>query len=402
MIHLRFERNADMNRTLIELPSLPPDGRLYHTELDTIEALIPNTPYASCHAPDLLEVPGGDLLCVWFAGSSEGNADISIVGSRLKAGESQWSEPVRLSDDPTRSEQNPSLFLHPNGDIWLMYTAQEARTPLTPPSKSLQYTAEIRRKVSHDNGFTWGPAETMFSHPGSFCRQKIQILSSRRWIFGNWLCFDDATLNGSDKTVFQLSDDQGASWRTVELPGSEGRVHANVVETEPGKLTAFLRSRFADRIWMATSKDYGDHWTLPVRTDLRNNNSSLSAVLLPSGAIGIIYNDVAFSEEPSAPQAYWPAQRCPVTLAISEDGGHTWPYRRHIEFGEGFCGPWNDINNRRYEYPVMMVGSDAALHTAWAWGGRRQIKYTAITEDWIRGSQIQKGLHGDGTNCCIR
>ena len=392
-----------MPRTLFELPTLRTDGTLCHSNaLDTIEALIPNTPYKSCHAADLLELVNGDLLCVWFAGSSEGYADISIVGSRLRAGESQWEMPVKLTDDPVRSEQNPSLFQHPNGDIWLMYTAQEARTDNTPADYSLQFTAEIRRKVSRDMGHTWGPAETMFDRPGSFCRQKIQVLSSGRWIFGNWICYEDATRNGSDITVFQVSDDQGRNWRTVPLPGSEGRVHANVVEKEPGKLVAILRSRFADRIWIAESDDDGEHWTVPFRTDLYNNNASISAIKLPSGAIGLIYNDVAFSHEPSGPVALWPDQRCPITVAISEDGGHTWPYRRIVENGEGFCGPWNDINNRRYEYPVMMAGCDGTIHAAWSWGNRRQVKYASFTEAWIRGKRVEKGIGNDGCHFCLR
>jgi len=392
-----------MSRTLFELPALRTDGILCHNNtLDTIEALIPNAPYNSCHAADLLETKDGDLLCVWFAGSSEGYADISIVGSRLKAGENQWSAPVKLSDDPIRSEQNPSLFQHPNGDIWLMYTAQVARTDETPEGYSLQFTAEIRRKISHDQGYTWGLTETMFHRPGSFCRQKIQILSSGRWIFSNWYCFEDKTRNGSDITVFHLSDDQGQTWRTVELPGSEGRVHANIVEKDPGHLVAIMRSRFADRIWIAESDDDGDHWTVPFRTELRNNNASISAVKLPSGAIGLIYNDVAFSDEPGGPVALWPDQRCPVTFAISEDGGHTWPYRRIIESGEGFCGYWNDINNRRYEYPVMMVAHDGVIHAAWSWGSRLQVKYVAVTENWIRGQRTEHGIDNDQTHFCLR
>ena len=392
-----------MPRTFVELPTVTNDGTLYYDRaLDRVEALIPNAPYRSCHAADLLETESGDLLCVWFAGSQEGYADISIVGSRLKVGESRWSEPVRLTDDPLRSEQNPSLFQHPNGDLWLMYTAQEARTEATPKDLSLQFTAVIRRKISHDQGRTWGPAETMFDRPGSFCRQKIQILKSGRWIFGNWYCSDDKTRLGSDITVFHLSDDQGMNWRTVALPGSAGRVHANVVETAPGQLIALMRSRFADRIWMSESGDNGEHWTIPVRTELRNNNASISAIRLQSGAVGLIYNDVAFSEEPSAPQALWPRQRCPVTVALSEDGGHTWPWRRIIEHGEGFTGPWNDINNRRYEYPVMMQGRDGVIHAAWSWGSRSNIRYMAVTEDWIRGEKTQKGIDDQGENVCIR
>ena len=120
-----------MTRNLIEIPQLTDDGRLYHHALlDTVEALIPNAPYRSCHAADLLELENGDLLCCWFAGSREGNADISIAVARLPADAEQWEQPVIVSDDPTRSEQNPSLFQNPNGDIWLMYTAQAAKFPV--------------------------------------------------------------------------------------------------------------------------------------------------------------------------------------------------------------------------------------------------------------------------------
>lgn len=112
-----------MARNIIDLPTLGDDGKLYRdTAVDMVESLIPNL-WKSCHAPDLLELENGDLLCCWFAGSREGNADISIAVARLPADAEQWEQPVIVSDDPTRSEQNPSLFQNPNGDIWLMYTA---------------------------------------------------------------------------------------------------------------------------------------------------------------------------------------------------------------------------------------------------------------------------------------
>ena len=87
------------DRKTTKLDDLTRDGRLYsNPRLSTIEALIPNGPYASCHAADLLETPEGDILAVWFAGSDEGNSDISIVLSRLDKGSSQWTEPVKVSD----------------------------------------------------------------------------------------------------------------------------------------------------------------------------------------------------------------------------------------------------------------------------------------------------------------
>lgn len=52
-----------MSHTIIDLPSVGDDGRLYRdTALNFVESLIPN-PWNSCHAPDLLELENGDLVC---------------------------------------------------------------------------------------------------------------------------------------------------------------------------------------------------------------------------------------------------------------------------------------------------------------------------------------------------
>ncbi len=377
----------NMAREMKVLKTMEEDGSLYQNErLGTVESLIPN-PYNSCHAADLLELPNGDMLCCWFAGSDEGNADISIAVSRLKAGESHWSVPEIVSDDKERSEQNPSLFLTPEGEVWLVYTAQISRSAM-PGKESLQSTAEIRRKISADNGYTWGKTETLFGREGSFCRQKIQVLSNGRWVFGNWICFDDDTHYGSDITVVQISDDRGKTWRGVEIPGSRGRVHANLIETKPGELTALFRSRSADNIYIAHSEDWGDTWSEPVRTELPNNNSSISAIKLRSGALAVVYNPVRANDDPSL--TVWPRLRCPVAVAISEDGGQTWPYIRLVEPGDGFLGKSNSVNNRRYEYPVMMQAQDGSIHIAYSYADRRCVKYVVVTEEWIRGEKAEK------------
>ena len=383
-----------MKRNAIALNTLTTDGRLYTNPITgALESLLPNEPFASCHAVDLLELPNGDILAAWFAGSRAGYADISIVLSRLDKGSDRWTEPVKVSDDETRSEQNPSLFLKDDGEIWLVYTAQLSRTPETKPNFSLQCTAEIRVKKSFDNGHTWSATETLFSRPGSFCRQKIQKLSNGRWIFGNWICFPDETRNGSNITVMQISDDEGKSWREVDVPESAGRVHANILEMGEGHLVALLRSRFADFVYRSVSNDNGDTWSVPERTELPNNNSSISAIRLQSGAIAMVYNPVGFSY--SSDKTLWPDQRCPVEVGISEDEGMTWNFRRIVENGEGFTGRWNDINNRRYEYPVMMQCADGTISIAYTWGGRTNIKYVEVTEDWIRGAKVLKGVDGD-------
>ena len=47
-----------------KLPSLTWDGQMYENEdMGVIEALLPNGNYPSAHAPALLELANGDLLC---------------------------------------------------------------------------------------------------------------------------------------------------------------------------------------------------------------------------------------------------------------------------------------------------------------------------------------------------
>ena len=90
------------------LPGLTLDGQVYQNEeMGTVEAIIPPGPWRTCHGPGMVELPNGDLLCCWFAGTFEGDADVHIVCARLPKGADKWEEPVDVSNDPTRSEQNP-------------------------------------------------------------------------------------------------------------------------------------------------------------------------------------------------------------------------------------------------------------------------------------------------------
>ena len=106
------------------------------------DAFLP-APAVQNHSANLMPLPNGDLACVWFAGTQEGVPDISIWMSRLPNGSNTWSPPAQLSQDPSRSEQNPILFNAPTGDLWLLHTAQEAGN---------QDTSEVRYRASTDDG----------------------------------------------------------------------------------------------------------------------------------------------------------------------------------------------------------------------------------------------------------
>lgn len=384
-----------MNRTILYPKELIKGGALYSINDKMVEANIP-TNQPSNHGSSLLELQNGDLLCVWFAGSDEGAGDIKIFLSRLNNGESAWSEPVRLSQNFTKADQNPSLFQSPDGKVWLVHTSMDVRNCTLEEWQeklrnkevdgpfAMQHTSEIKYRTSDDNGYTWSEEGTLFESPGSFCRHPIKVLSNGDWIFGVWYSkLEDEGTFGKDYSAVKVSSDQGETWEEFEFPNSFGRVHPSIVELENGKLLAFFRSRNADLIYRSTSEDYGRTWTEPEKTTLPNNNASISALKLKSGRIAIIFNNISVNQDPN--KTIWPYERYPVTIALSEDGGNTWPYKRNLHPGDHYCGEKNSQLNRRYEYPFIIQSNDELIHAVYSYGTRIYIRYACFTEEWITG-----------------
>jgi predicted neuraminidase len=367
------------------------------------EAFLP-TPCVQNHAANLHALDNGDLLCVWFGGTQEGIPDVSIYMSRLAAGSDAWTEPVKLSEDPTRSEQNPLLFTAPDGRLWVVYTAQLS---------GHQNTAIVRRRISDDGGKTWGAIDTLFDRAGTFVRQPIIALKNGEWLCPIFLCrtqSGERWVGNDDISAVMISSDQGVTWTQHEVPESVGCVHMNVHVLNDGSLLAMYRSRWADFVYASRSDD-GRAWSAPQPTELPNNNSSIQFTVLQNGHLAIVYNesdashsterraslydDIEDSEDSgvlrdqpasSRGSAFWGAPRAPMSLAISEDGGRTWKRRRNLEIGDGYCMTNNsaDQRNREYSYPSITQSKDGALHIAFTFF-RQRIKYVTVDESWVRG-----------------
>lgn len=384
-----------------ELPRPDQDGRVWHDpEMGLDEALIPPGPWATAHGPGLMRAPSGALLCCWFAGTYEGAGDVRIVAARLGPGSDRWGEPVAVSPDDGRSHQNPSLFAAPDGEVWCLYTSQEPRRE---GKDNMQFTAVVMRQVSRDGGLTWSAPDVFVDEPGTFVRQPIQVLESGRWVLGTWLCRDGASGLADDPSAVRVSDDRGTTWRRVMVPGSTGRVHPTIVEVGPGRLVCLMRSRRADWIWRSESADDGDSWSVPVPTELPNNNSGICALRLASGRIAVAYNH-SRAPESTGDTGAWPGLRCPVSLALSEDGCRTFPLVRHIERGQGFAGAENVSNNLQYEYPSLIQAPDGMLHLAYAFETRRGVKWVALSEGDVigarRGPATYNPTSGDVPGAC--
>ena len=356
------------------------------------------------HAANILPLPDGSLMCVWFGGTQEGIADISIWGSRLRPGSERWSQAVKLSDDPGRSEQNPVLFLAPDNILWLLWTAQIAGN---------QDTAIVRYRQSHDLGDSWGETGTLLDKPGTFIRQPIMVMDNGNWLLPVFYCRTRAGekwVGNDDISAVKISSDRGKTWRDVEVPQSLGCVHMNITPLKDGALIALYRSRWADNIWYSTSTDMGENWSVPQPTTLPNNNSSIQVTTLDDGRLALVFNSMnatGASERRTSlydeiddgddgriqpvvtegRSAFWGAPRAPMTVALSADGGKTWPWQRNLDEGDGYCMTNNSQEklNREFSYPSIKQGADGQLHIAYTYF-RQAIKYVRITPEWVQES----------------
>ncbi|MEI7025572.1 sialidase family protein [Paenibacillus sp. y28] len=334
------------------------------------EAFLPILHPNDSHASNLLELDNGDLLCVWFTGSGEGNPDTNVVMSRLPAGSSQWTIPVQLSSDPERSEQNPVLFQAPDGKLWLFHTSNEPHD---------QKTSRVAYRTSDDRGVTWGPTEVLFDRIGIFLRQPPIVLSNGDWLLPAYYCKLDGHYS-----VVQISTDQGKTWTEYEVEGSIHRVQMSVVELGAGKLFAVFRSRQAERIYTSTSTDYGRTWTVPVKSELANNNSSIQMTRLQNGHLALIFNNSTMERD----QFRWVQRkgefrkkplRTPLTLAISEDEGKTWPYFRNVQMADL---EYKD-SEIGYSYPSIIGTRDGNIHVSFSYL-RKAIKHVCLNESWVK------------------
>ena len=350
---------------------------------------IPNK-FPHNHAPNLLLLSNGDLLCTWFGGSCEGKADISIHYSRLKKGEASWSKPVVLSGDEKRSEQNPILYEVKPGHLWLLYTAQIGVH---------QETAVVRIRKSDDYGRNWSMAEDLFEAEGLFVRNPPIKLENDDILLPAYYCQKSETgFLGDDYSVVKLSSDGGSSWEEVSIPESRGLVHMSAVELNNKVIVGFFRNRRADYIYRTLSKDQGRTWSVPEALELPNNNSSIQCLKLNSERLALVYDDVnkhisppkvdmppwfdkkdmenVGVKEVEKPSAVWGVKRNPLVISLSEDGGKTWPYKKELITDEGLEG------EPEFSYPSLIQDDTGLIHIAYTYL-REYIRYDTIKESEI-------------------
>jgi len=320
----------------------------------------------SAHGSVICALPGGDLLASWYGGSREYGLDVSIMGARLAGspaapgaavtaapgepdGPARWQELGVWADVPDHTMGNPVLFAEPgSGRLWLFYVV------LYGP----KWTAgRIHLRHSADGGATWGPEQTFQEELGHMTRNKLHVLPSGEWLLP---LYDERDWS----SYVARSADGGATWqRSNALRAPCGIIQPSVVPTPDGRLLALMRTGGrGGLLWQSRSADGGRTWEAPSPTALPNPNSGTDAVATPGGAIVLAFNNT-------------PSGRAPLNVALSDDGGRTWPHCRAVETANG-----------EYSYPAIVRAADGLFHLTYTYR-RTHIKHVAFNEAWLRAAR---------------
>jgi predicted neuraminidase len=359
-------------------PGFPADGKYRPSSLPGVEEAYLTPVFASSHAANLLELKNGDLMCVWFSGTWEGNSDVAIMLARLPRGSSQWSNPRVVDHRIGESYQNPVLFEAPDGTLWIFHTTQ--------PAGEGQANAKVMVTRSQDGGAHWSAPSILFDTPGAFVRQPLLAMPNGDWLLPMYVTPSRGITAGAETnySVVKISADRGMHWRDCPVPESNGYVQPSVVRVSGGYI-AFFRSRFADFIYRSASQD-GCAWTPPRKTQLLNNNASIQVEMLANGHLVMAFNNVGSVASDGKPKA---GPRKPLSVALSKDNGTTWGWLRDLEAGPVAPEPGKDPNRREpgreeYSYPSVTQSSDGKINVAFTYR-RYTIKAVRFDEKWIEG-----------------
>lgn len=372
------------------------------------------------HASSLVECPDGSLLCAWFHGSGERTSpDVVIQGARLKAGDSAWSEVFPMADTPNLPDCNPVLWVGPAQELWLFWIAVPAdrwEDSLLRFRKAREYTADGSPKWDWQDDLLLEPGDRFAVEMADKFRQLrpalpglndpkghalgevIARLQLEAWDKSKrqrgWMTRCHATVLPSGRIVLPLysdgflcglmaiSDDQGKSWRPSLPIIGPALNQPSVVRRKDGVLVAYLREESFDlgdnhdeqlkrRIFVSESRDDGESWSLAVPTDLPNPNASVEALALRDGRWVIIYNDSEMD-------------RHTLTLAMSDDEGRSWKWRRNLENTPG----------GRFHYPSIIQTRDGRINLTYTYqpGAEtgKSIKQVSLDPDWIIATKLGK------------
>jgi len=323
------------------------------------------------HAATIEALPDGSLVAAWFAGDHEEASGLAIVVSRLTNGSDAWTNSTVVATRKKFANQNPLLFFDSaTGTLHLWHTQA--------PADSGEGEADVYHLSSKDSGVTWSESKEYFSQKGIFIRNRIirRKDQSLLWPFYSTGFKGENGKSGAfawSKTKTVPEDGEG--W-TLKIMKDEKDLEQPTCWRSPldkKTIECYFRDCGQKNIYAAESKDEGESFSKPKKTDLKNPGSGIEGLPLANGKdIVLLYNPTTDDH------------RDPLSAGISHDGGKTWTSR----FVQN--GPSGAVSkgSNEFAYPTVVQTGDGTIHVLYTYGTTgvgqpKTIKYISFTEDWV-------------------
>jgi predicted neuraminidase len=337
------------------------------------------------HCSSIQVFPDNEILVIFYWAGKEAGRDQAIYAIRKKHSEDKWGPVQRIYKGKGLSwVGNPTIWIAPDtGKLWMFYVSSFGGWSTCTP----------RYITSSDRGRTWSKSTKMYWFISRVTKNQ-PILTQKGWyILPMTQEFRDCI------PLLWVSKDHGKTWvetgrllvpKQYWTPDKKwGRLldQPTIIERKDGTIFGLTRTyKPLGKMFQFESPDGGETWTDPVPSVLPNPDGGFHMIRLQSGNIAILYNHA-----PAPPSNNF--SRNPVSVALSEDEGRTWKYRRnlceyHDEEGEKYP------KNCTFQYTTLAQGPDGQIHATWSFAhtdrvdgkeiSTMDIQYTCFDENWIK------------------
>ncbi|QDU80807.1 hypothetical protein Pla110_25420 [Polystyrenella longa] len=305
-------------------------------EIPIKQVVGPEIPGKYKHPASITELNNGELMLVYFGGDGEYQPGTAIYGVRLPKGEDAWTEPVRLANTPGRMDGNAVIWQTPGEEVWLLYVTRYGKE---------WSTARIKLKISTDGGMTFSDSMLVTEDVGYMVRNKPIAKEDGNYLIPIYHEYgtDIEVSDGRNTGLFLHYDvDSKTFTKSEEFGYRKGVEQPAVVQLTKDHFIALCRRggdyNETDDGWMVftESHDGGWTWSEGTESEFPNPNSAVDLTKLQSGNLLLIYNDHMF-------------KRRKLTLALSTDGGKTFPVRKML---------MNDDAGMAYPYMIQTKNGD--------------------------------------------
>jgi predicted neuraminidase len=372
------------------------------------------------HSSCIVEAPNGDLLVCWFHGSGERTADdVKIEGARKRKGANSWSPRFTMADTPGYPDTNCTMFIDPQGRLWLLWPtilANRWETALMKYRISSDYRRdgaprwEINEVLHVTPGIEFEPAVSNYLSQTEAKVRDGQFPEALRGRLGDYLgtlrshaadklyrrlgwmtrahpfILDGRRLivplyhDGFSFSLMAITDDWGRNWHTSMPLCGPGNIQPSIVRRKDGSLFTLMRDNGPPpkRLQQSESRDRGETWSEVMDSNLPNPGSGAEIISLRNGHWVLISNDTE-------------RDRNSLAVQITDDEGRTWKWKRHLEFDP----PGPEAGS--FHYPTIFQAEDGTLHASYSYHlakktlpkdvdgdpAGKSIKHARFNEAWV-------------------